>query len=226
MGRDEKKAAALEAIKHVEDKSIIGVGTGSTVKPFIEALNMLVEKQHLEIAAIPTSNQTRLLLHKKIHILDTALNQVIDLTVDGADKVSKDFYLIKGGGGALLREKFVALNSKKNITIIDESKIISPLFGHPLPIEIVVFGYQSTLNRLQALGFNGSLRMVGNKLFITDNGNYIYDIDLKEPIANPSNYHSSLKIISGVVETGLFLRTSDIIIIGKNDLSVDVWKKE
>ncbi len=226
MKVNEKRAAALEAVKYVKNKSVIGIGTGSTVKPFIEALNERVEKENLEISAIATSVQSESFLHKNIKIIDFSLNQAIDLSVDGADKASKDFYLIKGGGGALLREKFVALNSKKNITIIDQSKIATPLFGFPLPVEIVQFGYQSTLNRLKVLGFYGSLRMVGKKPFITDNGNYIYDIDLKEPIINPCTFHMDLKILSGVIETGLFLRTSDIIIIGKNDLSVDVWKKE
>ena len=226
MNENEKKAAALEALKYVKDKSVIGVGTGSTIEPFIEGLNEKVEREHFEIWAIPTSTQTGLLLHKKIHIIDWSLNQVIDISIDGADKASRDFYLIKGGGGALLREKFVALNSLKNITIIDESKIATPLGGFPLPVEIVSFGYQSTIRRLNAKGFYGLIRMRGNEFFVTDNHNYIFDIDLQSPITDPFNYHTTLKAIPGVVETGLFLQTSDIIIIGKNDLSVDVWEKE
>jgi ribose 5-phosphate isomerase A len=226
MNENEKKAAALEALKYVKDKSVIGVGTGSTIQPFIEALNEKVEREHLELWAIPTSTKTGLLLHKRIHIIDWSLDQVIDISVDGADKASRDFFLIKGGGGALLREKFVALNSAKNITIIDESKIATPLWSYPLPVEIVPFGYQSTIRRLHAKGFDGSIRMMGDEFFVTDNHNYIFDIDLQTPITDPFERHTTLKAISGVVETGLFLQTSDIIIIGKNNLSVDVWEKE
>ena len=112
-----------------------------------------------------------------------------------------------------------------NITIIDETKISTPLNDHPLPIEIVAFGYKSTLKRLQTLGFDGRVRNSDGKIFVTESGNYIYDIDLKEGIANPDQMHLLLKSTPGVVETGLFLQTTDIIIVGKNDLSVDVWKK-
>ncbi len=225
MNEQVKIAAAKEAVKYVKDRSVIGIGTGSTVKPFIELLNQRVESEGLTLSAAPTSNKSRDALHKSIIIIGLDLSTTIDLTVDGADRVNRGFDMIKGGGGALLREKYVALNSKKNITIIDETKISSPLGGYPLPVEIVPFGVSATLKRLKATGFDGSLRMRGDKPFITDGGNYIYDIDLKGPIIDPEGMHLVLKTISGVIETGLFLKTSDIIIIGKNDLSVDVWVK-
>jgi len=225
MNENAKKAAALEALKYVENKSVIGIGTGSTVLPFIEGLNERVEKEGLNISAIPTSKRSKDLLHKSIKILDPSLSEKIDLCVDGADKASEDFYLIKGGGGALLKEKFVALSAKKNITIIDETKIATPLFGHPLAVEIVQFGWQMTLNHLKNLGFEGVLRMDKTNPMITENHHFIFDIILKDPIHRPFELHNTLKNLSGVVETGLFLKTSDIIIVGKNDLSVDVWKK-
>ena len=226
MNEDKKKSAAKEALKHVKDQSVIGIGTGSTVKPFIELLNDLVESKGLNISAIPTSKESKAALSKKITIEDENLTKPIDLTIDGADKATEQFYLIKGGGGALLREKFVALNSKKNITIVDDSKICKELKAHPLPIEIVTFGYASTIKRLKEANHLGSLRKQNGKIFITDNGNYIYDIDIKAPIQDPEALHASLKSLPGVIETGLFLKTSDIIIVGKNEGSVDVWTRE
>lgn len=225
MNEESKKAAALEAVKLVKNHSVIGVGTGSTVKPFIEALNNRVEKEKLNLSAVPTSNESKNALHKDIKVIELTSDTPIDICVDGADRASNDFFLIKGGGGALVREKFVALNASFNITIIDETKISSPLAGFPLPVEIVPFGYNCTIKRLHEKNFSGTLRKTEGKAFVTDNGNYIYDIELKRPINDPILLHAELKAVSGVVETGLFLRTSDIIIIGKNDLSVDVWKK-
>ena len=225
MNINSKTAAANAAVEYIENHMVVGIGTGSTVKPFIEALNKRVETEGMMISAAVTSLESRNALHKSITIIDPSLSQLIDITVDGADRASRDFYIIKGGGGALLREKYVALNSKKNITIIDESKIATPLNGHPLPIEIITFGYESTLKRLDILGFRGKLREADGKTFVTEGGNYIYDIEIKEDIVNPRAMHTSLKGICGVIETGLFLQTSDIIIIGKNDLSVDVWNK-
>jgi ribose 5-phosphate isomerase A len=225
MNINSKIAAANAAVEYIENHMVIGVGTGSTVKPFIEALNKRIESEGLELSAAVTSSESRDALHKSVTIIEPALSQIIDITIDGADRASRDFYLIKGGGGALLREKYVSLNSKKNITIIDESKIASPLNGHPLPVEIVTFGYESTLKRLDILGFRGKLRESDGIIFTTEGGNYIYDIEIKEDILNPRSMHASLKAICGVIETGLFLQTSDIIIIGKNDLSVDVWNK-
>lgn len=225
MNEKKKKSAAQEAIKYVKNHSIIGVGTGSTVKPFIDLLNKLVEEQHLKLSAIPTSEESKNALHKSIKIEDLSLTKQIDLTIDGADKVTKDFHLIKGGGGALLREKYVALNSKFNLTIVDDSKLVPSLSNHPLPIEIVPFGYAQTIKRLKDNGFEGNLRIKNNKTFVTDNGNYIYDIDIKTNIDDPEKMHHTLKGLSGVIETGLFLKTSDIIIIGKNDNCVDVWER-
>jgi ribose 5-phosphate isomerase A len=220
-----KKAAALNALTYVTNNSVLGIGSGSTVAIFIDLLNRRVENEGLTLSAAPTSNFSKDALHKSIRIIEMDLSTPIDLTVDGADRVSSDFDLIKGGGGALLREKFVALSSKVNLTIIDEAKISSPLGGFSLPVEIVPFGSAATIKRLKTAGFHGSVRMLGDNPFITDGYNYIYDIDLKGPIINPKGMHLLLKSISGVIETGLFLQTSDRIIIGKNDLSVDVWIK-
>ncbi|MCH9620678.1 MAG: Ribose-5-phosphate isomerase A [Chlamydiia bacterium] len=225
MNKTAKETAAQKAAEYIKDQMVIGVGTGSTVKPFIEILNKRVEDEGLCLKAVATSIESKNSLHTNIELISEALVDQIDITVDGADKASGDFYLIKGGGGALLREKFVALNSKLNITIIDESKIASPLADHPLPVEIIPFGFKATIKRLEDGGFIGKLRMNGKKPYTTDNQNFIYDIDIQKPIESPESMHKSLKSFSGIVETGLFLQTSDIIIIGKNDLSVDVWKR-
>ncbi|MCH9811362.1 ribose 5-phosphate isomerase A, partial [bacterium] len=216
MSEEGKRAAASEAVKYVENHTIIGVGTGSTVAPFIEALNERIEKESLRLKAAVTSTASKEALHPSVELIDDNLHEPLDLCVDGADRASKDFYLIKGGGGALLKEKYVAMNAKKNITIVDESKIATPLFGHPLPVEIVQFGYKATIKRINELGFSGSLRTNANAPFITEEGHFIFDIDLAKKIDDPRNMHNLLKLSEGVVETGLFLQTSDIIIIGKN----------
>lgn len=225
MNNTSKTIAAAKAAEYIKDGMIVGIGTGSTVKPLIEIINERVETQNLQIKAVATSIESKHALHPKIEYLDESLEFQCDICIDGADKASKEFDLIKGGGGALLREKLVAINSKFNITIVDESKIASPLSDHPLPVEIVAFGHKSTIQRLESAGFTGSLRGITSTPFHTDNHNYIYDIELNEPLLNPQETHAQLKAITGVVETGLFLKTSDIIIIGKNDHSVDVWKR-
>ena len=225
MGEEEKKAAALEAVKYVENHMVLGIGTGSTVAPFIEALNDRIQKEKLQLKAAVTSKASEQALDSSVEIIDSSLGQPLDLCVDGADRASSDFYLIKGGGGALLKEKYVAMNAKKNITIVDESKIATPLFGHPLPVEIVQFGHLATINRIEELGFSGTLRSAGSSPFVTEEGHFIFDIALTQKIEDPRKTHNLLKISEGVVETGLFLQTSDIIIVGKNDLSVDVWVK-
>ena len=225
MNETAKETAAQKAAEYIQNHTVIGVGTGSTVRPFILALNERVESEGLILKAAATSLDSRDALSDRIKIIDEALPDQIDICIDGADRASKDFDLIKGGGGALLREKLVALNAKKNITIIDESKIATPLQGFPLPVEIIPFGYKSTLRRLSEAGFSGSLRTKSSQIYMTDGQNYIYDIELKEPLLKPERTHQSLLTITGVIETGLFLQTSDIIIIGKNDGSVDVWNR-
>lgn len=207
----EKQAVAKEALQFVKDGMIIGVGSGSTSEYFIKELCAL----NPDIQCVATSLQSQRLLQDHFPIVNESLDTAIDITFDGADKIDlKNFCLIKGGGGALLREKLVALRSKKNIVLVDQSKLASPLFDHPLPLEIVQFGHLSTISRLKSLKFNGSLRTRANKPVLSDNQNFIFDIDLQDPIVDPTSLHNQLKAITGVVETGLFINTGSMAIIG------------
>ena len=219
----QKEQVAKEAVKLVKDNTVIGIGTGSTVQPFIKHLIERVENENLNIKCTCTSINSQKLLHGKIPLIDSCLDQIIDTTFDGADEMDMQFNLIKGGGGALLREKLVAYQSKENIVLADESKLVNELHKHPLALEIVPFGSKSTVKRIKDLGYEGDLRK--NKkglLIISDNDNLIFDIKLKEPIKDPLAMHDSLKSILGVIETGLFIKTAKKALIGKSDGSVTV----
>lgn len=223
----EKEQIAKEAIKLVEDKTVIGIGTGSTIQPFVRHLLERVEKEKLSIKCICTSLASQKLLKGKVPLIDNNLNQVIDITFDGADEIDTDFNLIKGGGGALLREKIVAFQSKENIVLVDESKLVAELHKHPLPLEIVPFGYKATIKRIQDLGFEGSIRKNKQGLFIiSDNDNLLFDIELKQPIKDPAALHESLKATLGIVETGLFIKTAKKALIGKSDGTVTVRNRQ
>ena len=168
------------------------------------------------------------MIEGKFPQIDESIDVEIDITFDGADRADKNsFCLIKGGGGALLREKLVATRSKRNIMLVDETKLTSPLSGFPLPVEIVQFGYQSTVERLELQGFSGMLRKEegSDKIAQSDNGNYIFDINLKTAIVEPKATHKILKQTLGVIETGLFCDTASAIYVGKSDGTVQILEK-
>lgn len=213
-----KKAAALEALKSVENGMLIGIGTGTTVAFFIEALGEKVKKG-LQIQAIATSSDSaEKALKQGIFLINPeSLAKKIDLTVDGADEITPQGWMIKGGGGALLREKLVALSSKRLMIIVDEEKVVDSLGKFPLPVEVLRFLFSDTIERIKQAGFNGKIRLKNDgKPFLTDNGNYLYDLSLPSPIHHPKAEHEKLKNISGVVETGLFFEMSPSIIVGSS----------
>jgi len=191
----------------------IGLGTGSTIK-FLVKMAADKIKNDFEITAVSTSIQTTKLANSlgvKIKSLDEV--DKIDLTIDGADEVDQNLNGIKGGGGALLKEKIVASASEKNIWIVDSTKYVSKLGKFPLPVEIVKFGAQNLYNKLKLDGYNPEFRMRNGEKIITDEGHYILDLHLiRIEIANSLN----LKLLSmpGVVETGLFFNICDTLIIG------------
>ncbi len=219
------QAVAKEAVKQVEDGMFVGLGTGRAATVFIEELLKQIEVKSLKIKCIPTSLRSKALIEGKIDCLDESLVDSIDITFDGADRVdSKSLCLIKGGGGALLREKLVAKRSAKNMILIDETKLCSPLQGFPLPVEIVEFGYQSTIDRIYGLGYEGTLRRKRGSMEIvrSDNGNYIFDITLTSPILDPYATHHLLKQTVGVIETGLFLNTVTTVYVGQSNEKVKI----
>ncbi len=211
-----KRKAGEKAVEYIKDGMVVGLGTGSTVKYTILKLGELV-KEGLDIIGIPTSIATEKLAKERgIKLGSIDDYQVIDLTIDGADEVDKNLNLIKGGGGALLREKIIAHASKYEIIVVDESKVKNILGDFPLPIEIVKFGYKRTMNVLSTLGCNPSLRVKNGETYITDNGNYIIDCKF-EKIENPAELERKIDEIPGVVEIGLFVGLANKIIIGKKD---------
>lgn len=218
-----KQAAGQTAAGFVQAGMLVGLGTGSTSAFFIEALGKRV-KEGLKITAAATSQQT---LHQAqqlgIPLMDADTLTELDLTVDGADEIDPAKNMIKGGGGALLREKLLAIASREMIVIVDETKLVKHLGTHPLPVEISPFAYRNTIQRMQANGYQGTLRLIReNRPFITDNENFIFDIQFSVPIKEPRREQEKLKAIVGIIETGLFFDIANRVVIGYPDGTVKI----
>ena len=212
---NEKKVAALEAVKYVKSGMTVGLGTGSTAFFMIEAIGEMVQNG-MEIKAVATSNETEKLATKLgINVITLAEAKKLDVTIDGADEVDEHFQLIKGGGGALLREKIVAHNSNLNIIIADSSKSVSKLGKFKLPIETIPFATQLIIEELRGIGLSPVQRKNGNDDYKTDENNDIVDIDIWDTNITLTDLEQQLKTIPGIVETGLFLTSTDLVIIGK-----------
>lgn len=220
-----KRAAGQAAADLIEEGMLVGLGTGSTTAFFIEALGKRC-KEGLKILAVATSLQSiRQAEPLGIPFKDADTVASLDVTVDGADEIDPQKNMIKGGGGALFREKLLAQSSREMIVIVDETKLVDHLGGHPLPIEIAPFVYRSTIQRIEANGYQGVIRMTReNKFFLTDNGNYIFDINYAnaKPIKDPIAEHERLKSITGVIETGLFFHVAGRVVIGYEDSFVKI----
>lgn len=219
-----KQIAGEKAAEYVKEGMIVGLGTGSTAYWAIKKIGEMV-KNGLDIWAVPTSEETTNLAHE-LDIPLVSLEDVnhIDLTIDGADEVDQDLNLIKGGGGALVREKIVAYESKKLIIVIDQSKLVKRLGGFPLPVEVVHFGSDKTLINLEKFKCQARLRKDGDKPFNSDNENYIIDCNF-ELIENPEELNIKINILPGVVESGLFIDLADLVIVGKEDGKAEVITK-
>jgi ribose 5-phosphate isomerase A len=213
-----KRKAAFEAVKHVEDGFVVGLGSGSTAALAIEALGEKVKRERLSVLAVPTSYQA-FLLAAECGIAVTSLEEhgVIDVTIDGADQIDPKLNLIKGMGAALAREKIVASASKQNIIIADESKRVKVLGenGHPVPVEVLPFAIAVVKRKIEEVGGKAVLREGKGKVgpVITDNGNAVLDAVFGE-IHNPAKLEVKLKMIPGVVETGLFVGLATTAYIG------------
>lgn len=214
-----KRAAGIAAAALVEDGMLVGLGTGSTATFFIESLIERCRTSDLQIQAIATSDRSaRQAAAGGIALLDPATISTLDITVDGADEIDKQKRMIKGGGGALLREKIVATSSGEMIVIVDESKVVDHLGGFPLPLEVAAFAYNATLYKVCSLGYDGAMRKTKDgQLYITDNGNYIIDITFPHRCISPEKDQAALKAIPGILETGFFLGIAGRVIVGQND---------
>ncbi len=210
----EKKQAALEAVKYIKDNMVVGLGTGSTAKHMIEAVGKLVA-DGMNLTCVPSSDATEKLA-KQLGIKIVALDEIekIDITIDGADEFDSDFQLIKGGGGALLREKILAWNTKYNIIIADSSKDVKKLGAFKLPVEVIPFATKQIVSFLEDEGLQPVQRMKGNDPYRTDENNNIIDIDILK-VDDLKALEIKLLKVPGIVETGLFLDTTSLIIVGK-----------
>ncbi len=206
-----KKAAAESAISFVIPGSIVGVGTGSTTNHFIDLLGDI--RQDVEGAVASSIATEERLKHCGIPILDLNNAGTLPIYVDGADEATKDKYLIKGGGGALTREKIIAAASSTFVCIIDETKLVGYLGKFPLPIEVIPMARSYVARELIKIGGQPKLRQG----FETDNGNVIIDI-VNFEVLDPVSVERQINQISGVVTVGLFAqRSADILLVGKND---------
>ena len=222
-----KQLAALKALDFISDGMRLGIGTGSTTAYFIEALKAKVQQEGWTLFAVYSSAKSKTeAACKEIVSLDESLDTPIDLYIDGADEIDENLSMIKGGGKALLREKIVATASKGGMIVIaDETKLSKKLGRHPLPVEIIPFGYQSTIDRIEKEGFFGKLRLgKTGRPEETDNGNYLFDLHFSSPIENPKKLHSTLKTLLGVVETGLFFDVAKKALVACNDGSVHIYE--
>lgn len=219
----EKQLAAKEAVKYVKSGMTVGLGTGSTAAHMVRELGLLV-KNGLEITGVPSSENTKKLA-MELGIALSTLDKTngIDIYIDGADEFDPYMQLIKGGGGALLREKILTYNSNLVIIIADSQKEVKRLGNFKLPVETIPFATKKIAQLLQEMGLLPKIRVRDGKNFVTDEGNFILDLTIGH-ISNIPLLESKLKQIPGIVETGLFLDMADIIIIGKDETTITIQK--
>lgn len=208
---DMKKLAGDKAAEYVKDGMVLGLGTGSTAYHAVNAVGRMV-KDGLHIQAIPTSNATEKQA-RELGIPLLTIDQLdhVDLAIDGVDQIDPQFNAIKGGGGALYREKVVATLAKEVIWIMDESKLVDKIGSFPLPVEIAQYGSKQAMARMEAFGWNPALRVRDGKIFVTDNGNFIADLHLGAGF-DIEDVRTKLDGIVGVLEHGLFLNMCKRII--------------
>lgn len=219
-----KKAAASRALDYVEDGMLVGLGTGSTAKWFVD----LLAQSGLKVTGVPTSSRTKAQA-EGLGIPLTTLEQAgqLDLTIDGADEFDGRLNLIKGGGGALLQEKIVASASARMVVISDPSKEVATLGAFPLPVEIVRFGWGSTRAQVvevltvHGLGDKPTAWRGDEDPYVTDEGHYILDLSLGA-IPDPAALNRDLNLVPGVVETGLFCGIASVVVVGLEDGSARV----
>lgn len=218
-----KRAAGNKAVEFIQNGMIVGLGSGSTAAYFIDAL---VEKykKGLQIQGVSSSHHSADLAKRGgIPIIDINSAPKIDITVDGADEIDIKKRMIKGGGGAHVREKILAAASDEMIVIVDETKMVHSLGKVKLPVEILFYGSPATRMHLEKRGFQGKWRVSEDgTLFITENGNLLFDIFFESPLIDPEKVHLDIIQIPGVVDTGFFFGLAGRIVIGYASGTVEV----
>ena len=220
---DAIKALSEDALKLVKNHQIIGLGSGRAATAFVKSLSLLVKKKKLNIRCIPTSLQIKLEAEKgKLHLMDTVLDK-IDIVFDGADQIDKGKNLIKGGGGALLRENILISAAKKVIIMADDSKFVTN-FNRDVPVEVHPLARNTVIKAISKIGGKPSIRTLDRGYpFVTENGNIILDCNFGV-IKKPKLLQENIKKISGVLEVGIFTRKPDIIYKALKDGRFDVIK--
>lgn len=222
-----KRKAAAEALKFVKNNMVLGIGSGSTVREFIKLLGDS-EIDQKTIVCIPSSFDTEnMLIENGMKVATLNQYPILDLTIDGADRVDKDLNVIKGGGGALLREKIIAAASKKFVIIVDDSKIVEVLEGSfPIPVEVIPHAMEFVKEELIKLKGIPKLRKASDKLgpTVTDNGNIILDTDFSK-IDNPEALEKTINNIPGVMENGIFTRKLVAQVIVASDKEIKILNK-
>jgi ribose 5-phosphate isomerase A len=200
---DPKRNAAMKAVEYIKDGMTLSLGTGSTAFWAIQGIGQKV-KAGFKIKAIASSKASEALARESgIQLIQAADITQMDIGIDGADEVDPQGYLIKGGGGALVREKILASNCREFIVIVDESKQVKQLGKFPVPVELLPFAYEFALKKLVAFGCEPKLRMKNDAVYITDNGNFIADCAFRS-ISDPGKLTVELNMIPGVVDNGIF----------------------
>ena len=213
---DIKQVIGEKATEYIDDGMIVGLGTGSTAYWAVKKIGELV-KNGLRIKGVPTSEGTEALATEVgIPLLKVNNVEYIDITIDGADEFDPEKNLIKGGGGALLREKIIASMTQFYVIISDASKKSKTLGSFPLPVEVTPFAWIVTSRQLEKLGCATTIRMNKDQIYVTDNNNYILDCRFKS-IDNPKKLSEQINSIPGVVENGLFPGMAQLIITNDSD---------
>ena len=221
-----KRLAGIRACDFVESGMLVGLGTGSTVRYTIMELGKRMKNDGLKIKGVPTSLATEsLALELGIPLIDLPPDKKLDIIIDGADEFDLGSNLIKGGGGALLREKIVAQRALRMIVVADQSKQVNTLGNFPLPIEVTPFAHECTMNEIKGiLDCEVIIRKVNEKIFNTDNDNFILDAHVGPKIDDPKEIESKLLQIPGVVQVGLFVNMCDDVVLATKD-GIEVLSK-
>ena len=220
-----KRRAGEKSVEYIEDGMTVGLGTGSTAYHMVARLGERV-REGLRVRCVPTSRRTAEQARGLgIPLVTFAEVQQLDLTIDGADEIGPNLALIKGGGGALLREKLVAAASRRFIIIADAGKRVAALGKFPLPVEVVPFAWEVTTRRVaKVVGVEPFMRRAGADAYLTDNGNYILDCACGE-IEDPARMERELKLVPGVVESGLFVLMADLAILASEDGELEIIER-
>ena len=212
-----KKTAALEAIKHVQEGFVVGLGSGTTAAYAVQEIGERVRQKDLHVLGVPTSHQAlKLAVSCGIPLTTLDEHPQLDLTIDGADQIDRELNLIKGMGGALMREKIVASAAKQFVVVADETKLAEKLgTNHPIPLEVMPFALPTVIVKVQELDGKPVLREGEGKVgpVVTDNGNFIVDVEFG-PVDAVDDLDVKLKLVPGVLETGLFVEMADFVYVG------------